>query len=424
MEARPRTPLAAVAATGGGLRTASRTVLITYGAVALLALALRLAYLHVLGDPGPLRGDARNYDAMVRRLLAGQGYGYLGREPDAHVTPGFPLFLAAIYALAGPEPSPLGTVRVVHAVLGALTAAALAALAHRVAGPLAAGIAGVLAALYPPFIWSTASILTEPLGLFTLVLFMLAHQALWERPDRTRGLLAGVLLGLAALVRPQFAVLLVALPVARLAWARWREGDRRPARHLLAPYGWLAAGFVVAMLPWWVRNLLVLGKPVLLAAQAANPILGGMDPYFRDPSVFRGIQKDRQLEAALRILVEGLRTEPWLYLKWFTVGKLQYTFGHPYFGGVANRGFLAPLAFPLHWALLGLGAAGMALAWRRGNLVPVTAAVLALTLVQLAFIPQYRYAYPMMGLLCVPAAALLARLAGRPGGEGAWSGSR
>lgn len=383
------------------------------------ALFLRLRYLQFLGDPGPLEGDARNYDAMVRRLLAGRGYGYWPEGPDAYVTPGFPLFLALIYRLAGgPEVAaaltgPLPAVRLVHAVLGAATAVLAGVLARQIGGRWAGWVAGALVALYPPFVWSTASILTEVLGLFTLLCALVAHQAFWDRPAPGRGALAGALLGLAVLVRPQFALLLLVLPLSRLVAGRWGARAAPGPAASLRPYGWFVLGFVAAMLPWWVRNAVTLGRVVLLATQAANPVLGGVDPYFRNPGIFAGIPRDKQLEAAIRLAIQGLRTEPLLYIKWFTAGKLSYTFGEPYFGGVPNRGFIQALAAPLHWAILGLGVPGVVAARALHRAQPVAASAVALTVAQLVFIPQYRYAYPIMALLAVLAGVVVARAARR-----------
>lgn len=394
-------------------RAFSRAAAGTWGvtALGLAALLIRLAFLRQLNPPGALAGDAANYDAMVHRLLAGKGYGYWPEGPDAYVTPGFPVFLAGLYALFGPEPSPLGAVRAAQAVLGAATAAAFALLGRRLAGPVAGWTTGALVATYPPFVWSTAAILTEVLALFAFSFFLLAHQAFWESPSRAKGLVAGALLGAAALVRPPFALLLVVLPAARALERLLNRWALAPAIRATGGYAWLAAGFCLAMLPWWVRNAVTLHQVVLFATQAANPILGGVDPYFRNPAVFNGIGRHEQLRAAVRLTAEGFRAEPWLYLKWFTVGKLWYTFGEPYAGGVDNRGFLAALAQPLHWATVGLGASGLLLVRRQRRLLPVAASALALTLAQLAFIPQYRYAYPVMALLAVLTGALVARAA-------------
>src|SRR5258705_13415485 len=77
-----------------------------------LALALRLAFFAVerpwdepVENGLVLAGDARGYHMMARTLLASGEFTYEpGDPPDALRTPGYPGFIAAIYALFGPHP--------------------------------------------------------------------------------------------------------------------------------------------------------------------------------------------------------------------------------------------------------------------------------------------------------------------------------
>lgn len=47
--------------------------------------------------------DSIYYDEMVRQLLETGVYAYKDTEPNAQVTPGYPLFMAAVYKLADYE---------------------------------------------------------------------------------------------------------------------------------------------------------------------------------------------------------------------------------------------------------------------------------------------------------------------------------
>lgn len=44
--------------------------------------------------------DSVNYDIMVRQLLEKGVYAYKSEEPNAQVTPGYPLLMAGVYILA------------------------------------------------------------------------------------------------------------------------------------------------------------------------------------------------------------------------------------------------------------------------------------------------------------------------------------
>lgn len=372
------------------------------GGLVLLALLLRL-YLLGRMEPPPLSGDARNYVVMVEQLLETGVYGYMSTEPNAYVTPGYPLFLAAVFGLGGSE----AAVRVLQSALGAATLIPLALLAREVAGERCALLAALMLALHPSWLRAPAHLLTEVLFTFLFSLYLWVQwRALtggrWERPWLP--LLSGVLLGLAVLVRP------VVLPLLPLAWLYLMVARRslRPWRAAL----WAAAGLAAVMLPWWIRNAVTLGQLILTATQAGNPILGGMDPYnlwqgklWADlEGGFTGETRG-QLRKAAEIFVWLLRNHPWLTIKWFTFGKLESIFLHPWLGlefGVVRL---------VHYPVVTLGWAGALASLRRGEPGQFPSLVLVfLTLLQLAFIPESRYAYPLIGILAVTASLSLLRI--------------
>jgi len=383
------------------------------GGLVLLALLFRLYLLGKMTTP-PLNGDARNYVVMVEQLLETGVYGYMSTEPNAYVTPGYPLFLAAIFGLGGGE----AAVRLIQAVLGAATLIPLALLAREVAGETAALLAALMLALHPSWLRAPAFLLTEVLFTFLFSWYLWVQwQALtegrWERPFWP--LLSGVLLGLAVLVRP------VVLPLLLLAWLYLMLIRRsiRPWRAAL----WAACGLAAVMLPWWIRNAVALGELVLTATQAGNPILGGMDPYnlwqgelWADlGGGFTGETRG-QLRKAVEIFAWLMRNHPWLTIKWFTFGKLESIFLHPWLGlefGVVRL---------VHYPLVMLGWAGALASLRRGEPGQFISLVLtALTLLQLAFIPESRYAYPLIGILAITASLSLIRVfrGGEPHARGA-----
>jgi 4-amino-4-deoxy-L-arabinose transferase-like glycosyltransferase len=159
------------------------------------------------------------------------------------VEPGYPLLLAAIYAVFGPSTLAVG---VVQAGLGGVTAALIAWLAWRLAGSVAGVAAGLLAAFYPHLVFWTGHVLTETpfvlLVIFTLVLLVEGS----VRQKTPWFFAAGLALAAGALTR---SVFLIYLPVATiLVWwlstggARWRSA------------GALLVGAVVLLAPWTIRN--------------------------------------------------------------------------------------------------------------------------------------------------------------------------
>src|SRR5262245_48199792 len=97
----------------------SRPWFLAIFAVALLVRLAVVAQLQRSVFAEVLVGDGHFYDHWARQLAGGD---WVGREPN-FLTPGYAYFLAALYALFGAH---WLTVRVVHAVLGALTAVLVA----------------------------------------------------------------------------------------------------------------------------------------------------------------------------------------------------------------------------------------------------------------------------------------------------------
>ncbi|GIW40987.1 MAG: O-linked GlcNAc transferase [Candidatus Binatia bacterium] len=136
------------------------------GTLALLfvfALAVRLFYVASLPETpffSHLQTNAARYDLWAKAILSGRG-----PLPPYEQAPGYPYFVASVYALFGPEPR---AVAWVQCFLGALVVVFLAAAARRLFGPGAAVATGVLAALYGPFVYYCAELLPATLFLATV----------------------------------------------------------------------------------------------------------------------------------------------------------------------------------------------------------------------------------------------------------------
>jgi 4-amino-4-deoxy-L-arabinose transferase-like glycosyltransferase len=238
-------------------------------AVAAVALAARLAVFAML-LPAPAKfyvPDSAGYHVRAVNLLE---HGMLTGaeappfEPDVVRTPGYPVFVAGIYALAGAAPA---AVVLAHAVLGALTAALTCALAAGLGlPPAAAGLAGLVVALDPVSVLTANLILTETFYT-TLLVAAVASLVRHRRTARGRWLvLAAVCLGAATLTRPATLFLPWALaPLAGLADAGASWSWRRAARVGLP----LALGATLVVAPWVYRNHRLTGRVVLTTIDAS-----------------------------------------------------------------------------------------------------------------------------------------------------------
>jgi hypothetical protein len=232
---------------------------LSISAVALVTLLLYVADLGytLYSSQQPGIRMARRYDAAAAAILTGDGILYPRVWPPPWDTgllsrpPGYPAFVAGVYALLGRD---FAQVQVAQAVLGALLPALLCLLAARVFG-IGAGIAAGLAAALSPML-GYHTVLVTPDGLSAL-LAVLAITLLWfDRRRLAWGLLgAGALVGLATWLRPNF-VLLMPLLVALLPLALGRP------RRTLARGALGAALALLVVAPITIRNYRIYGEAV------------------------------------------------------------------------------------------------------------------------------------------------------------------
>ena len=213
----PREPLPAEASARSVASPSSvRAARWVAAAVFALALAVRLAYGFEIRDLPTLHElvmDAQRYDQLAREIL---DHGWRPREAF-YQAPLYPYLLAAVYAASGRS---LTAMRVVQALLGALTAALTAlaggrlweradgAAADRRRVVAAAAIAGVLAALYAPAVFYTPLLLKTVPALFleSAALVLLLPPA-GRGLSPARALAAGAALGGAALLQESLLLL-------------------------------------------------------------------------------------------------------------------------------------------------------------------------------------------------------------------------
>ena len=243
-------------------------------AAALTGFALRLGFIRFFPSVGD---DSALYLQLARNLLYGHTYGLIQRGrmmPTDVRPPGYPLFLAAVEWLAGPAPATLFVAQSVLDLVGCFLVAALAARLAPLSSRERVWIAALWLACLCPFVANyTAVALTEVLAVFLTTVTLLLLVRAWQREelagvdcDRMGWLAAGAAAGLATLVRAESPLLLAAAGTAIfLACARRRQWLR------IARTGiWLAAGLLLPLLPWGIRNTAALGRMQILAPRYAQ----------------------------------------------------------------------------------------------------------------------------------------------------------
>ena len=258
-------------------------VVVVILAVALLA---RVAVVLVYDDYTPLF-DTRDYDRHARSIAAGDGYPTSwivpGSEENAFRPPLYSYLLAGVYAVTGDSQT---AGRLFGALLGTVVVLLLYLLADRTLGRRVALVAAAVAALFPPLVFLSASLLTE--GPFLVVLLGALLAGLFSA-RRAGGLgwalAAGVLCGLAALTRSNGIIL--ALPIALGLLA---AGRARGRRMLLAPAA-VAVGALLAVLPWTIRNYAVFDELVPISTQSGFGIAGTYNDDAVDRNGYKAVWK-------------------------------------------------------------------------------------------------------------------------------------
>lgn len=234
--------------------------------VAVVAAAARVLTLAATSYYRPIHDDA-SYARIAKSIVV------FGRFPIHHIAhvgwvassyrpPGWPVALAGIWSLTGVDVS---SGRVALLALGVATCVLGAHVARRVAGKTAGVIAGLALAVDPLLLAAGASLESEALCTALILGALLAALRARERSSWRCAVLAGALIGAAALTRTNAIALIPAI-----AWAGLPS-----SRRVRWPHG--AAVMVTACLvivPWTVRNELVLHHFVPVSTEAGNTLAG------------------------------------------------------------------------------------------------------------------------------------------------------
>ena len=244
-----------------------RTTLVLLALILVVGFGLR-AYrvAEPLATPGD---DARAYYALSKSLYEEGSYGGPTFRDSSDWSPGAPLLYAAsFYATGGPRE---GVGRIVEALLGVAAIVVVFLLGRRLGGGPAGLIAAFAVAVYPPFIHSTGALFSEPPAILTLPAGVLAFLWASEQKRLRAWLLPGLLFGLTALIRPEYLVVGGAFAVL----AAIRAGRARGWRPGLAGAALLVAAFLLPIVPWAVRNVVVLDRVVPISTGGGKALYVG-----------------------------------------------------------------------------------------------------------------------------------------------------
>ncbi len=257
------------------------------GLLVAVAFMIRVDALRNAAPPVPVFGDGHNYHVLAQNLADGKGYirpidferaGH--RVPTAEYPPALPALLAV-----GDRLGVQGETgqRALLCLVGAVTVGLTGLIGRRLAGDGAGLLAAALAAVHPALVNNDVSLAAEPLAACLGAGVLLGALAVWDRPTRLRWAVLGGVLGVGALVRAEF-LLLVPILLGALAWhhrghpetVSVKDTDTSDARSgrrwSAAAVGVVAALAVLA--PWTIRNAVTFGRFVPVSNNLGSVLRG------------------------------------------------------------------------------------------------------------------------------------------------------
>jgi 4-amino-4-deoxy-L-arabinose transferase-like glycosyltransferase len=211
-----------------------------------------------------------------RRLAKGGGYRLPNHQPTAYYPIGYPAILAAWFWLAQHSPFPnhwIVAAAGLNLLLSTATIALAGMLGRRLAGPWVGALSAVMVALFPSLIFHSATILTETTFnfVFLVTLLVLCWQPWTDRvPSWGRLVVFSLLLGLSIEIRP---IALLVVPMVLIAF--WRVGGARMA---LTRFGLVVGLVIVVMIPWTVRNAVVMKAFLPIGTTTGDNLCIGNNP--------------------------------------------------------------------------------------------------------------------------------------------------
>jgi 4-amino-4-deoxy-L-arabinose transferase-like glycosyltransferase len=198
--------------------------------------------------------DQVEYEELAYHWSAGEGYSLSPGTPTACRPPGTPLVLLPVYALFGHS---FLAARLWLCLLSAATCIATAWLARKGFGQVVGLGSAAWLAVYPGHFYYAMHFLSEvPAALFLVLACGFTWNS-WQHGRKRDDLLAGLCWGGVVLTRPQF---ILVVPVGLMLVLIAGRGQRKRG---LAHLALQTAALAALVVPWVVRNAVVMGKPAL-----------------------------------------------------------------------------------------------------------------------------------------------------------------
>jgi len=238
-------------------------------ALFLLAFVIRFVYLNQI-KLNPYF-DTPQIDALWHHNWAKEiaGGDWIGKEVFFRA-PLYPYFLGILYALFGKS---FYLPRLIQIIVGSLSCVLIFLLAKKLFNRTAGIIASVIACFYAPFIYFDAELLIPVLIIFLDLMLILLLLSAEVRLKKRWWLLAGTMLGLSAVARPN---ILIFVPFV-LLWICMRFREKNKNRIIPSALFFLLGSFLIIS-PVTIRNWVVEKDFVVISSQGGMNFFIGNNP--------------------------------------------------------------------------------------------------------------------------------------------------
>jgi len=382
-----------------------------------IALLPRLILALILPENDTVFVDAP-YLEYARNFAAGRGFWMSGAYSEglgldkvyAFRPPLFPFLWGCVYNMTHGHYWPI---RVTFACLSSVTCGLAYLVGLEMTGRRKpALLGGLLCALYPPLIWHSVHLMTEPLFIFFGTAMFLALFR-YRRTQRLHWLiLAGVAGGLGTLSR---SILVAFLPIAAI-WLWWVRGRGKRATLDTAL---LTAVVLIVMSPWIVRNAIRFHTFLPTTTDAGHGFyVANNERALTDPRTFwipedwssvlePGMTETEASQHLMRTAARFLLDNPGKAVR--LMGKRFVTlwrfYPKPEFVGERNAWVYGLSYIPVFpFMLIGLWLIHRGNRERLANIILVDLLIVYTTVVSVVFLAMMRYRAPLMPFLLMTAA--------------------
>ena len=234
--------------------------------ILVLSLLIRITFILTLKNHFYF-DDEQEYFNMVKNILSGKGV-IVSEQWKAYRPPLYPLFLSFFYFLK----FNLFGIRFLQSIISSFTSVYIYLLGKKVFSERVGWISGLIACVYPFFIFYTGFLLTETLFIFLVVLTIYTFIELVEKQNLCMSIKAGLFLGITGLCRPTIQLF---FPVSIFLILFFKDEMKIKFKKIL--FGSLS--FFITLSPWVIRNYSIFHKIIPGTTMGGRVFWEGNNPY-------------------------------------------------------------------------------------------------------------------------------------------------